>query len=165
MISLLSSCLCRIMNLYKAAPFRACIALGLYIWLVLSFSQVCRGFFASTTQTFWHFSAIWLQLRHPLDHYVSNISPTEFLSSPESVRSDEYVKLTLNIQKEKWKCLKYHKCQCCTDAALIVSGGPRRSCTWWSCSSTICSTTFRKSEIIGTSLHCESVNSSPQSHW
>lgn len=41
---------------------------------------------------------------------------------------------------------------------LVLSGGLRRSCTWWSCSSTTCSTTSRKSVNTGTSLHCKSVS-------
>lgn len=38
------------------------------------YPQVCCGFLASTTQAFWHFSTVWLQLRHSLDHHVSDIS-------------------------------------------------------------------------------------------
>ena len=48
----------------------------------------------------------------------------------------------------------------CVCVCVCVSGGPRRSCTWWSCSSTTCSTTSRRSENTGTSLHCKSVGAS-----
>lgn len=40
---------------------------------------------------------------------------------------------------------------------LVLSGGLKRSCTWWNCFSTTCNTTSKKSENTGTNLHCESV--------
>lgn len=35
--------------------------------------KVCRGLLASSTETFRHLSAVWLELWHPLDHHVSNV--------------------------------------------------------------------------------------------
>jgi len=44
----------------------------LTIHVCVSTPQVCGRLFATAAQTFRHFSAVWLELRHALDHHVGD---------------------------------------------------------------------------------------------